>query len=163
MARISAPGGSMDVLIDLEWRIYPVSVMAVAGVATLMLGIRLLTAKLRETPADMIGVVAGFRIAVIGVTLVGLAVSWNWHMTWLFVLAVVFGAEEILESTTHLAILRWRPAARGVRCAREQQSAPTGPAGKTSTGVGTRPPLNLPLSKGERTVVPFFLYGRRLG
>ena len=105
----------MDVLIDLEWRIYPVGVMAVAGVATLMLGTRLLTARLRVKPADMIGFVTGFRLAVIGLTLVGLAASWNWHITWLFVLAVVFGAEEILESTTHLAILRWRPAARGVR------------------------------------------------
>ena len=100
----------MDVLIDLDWRIYPAAVLASAGAATALLGIRLLAAMLRETPSDMIGFVKGFRIAVIGLTLVGLAVSWNWHITWLFVLAVVFGAEEILESTTHLAILRWRPA-----------------------------------------------------
>ena len=102
----------MDVLIELEWRIYPAAVLAVAGAATLLLGLRLLTDRLRETPADMIGFVLGFRIAVIGLTLVGLAVSWNWHVLWLFVLAVVFGAEEILESTTHLAILRWKPAGR---------------------------------------------------
>ena len=101
--------GKMDLLIELEWRIYPAAVLAVAGAATALLGIRLLTARLRETPADMIGFVTGFRIAVIGVTLIGLAVSWNWHITWLFVLSVVFGAEEILESTAHLAILRWRP------------------------------------------------------
>ena len=100
----------MDVLIDLDWRFYPAAVLALAGAATALLGIRLLAARLRETPSDMIGFVTGFRIAVIGLTLVGLTVSWNWHITWLFVLAVVFGAEEILESTTHLAILRWRPA-----------------------------------------------------
>ena len=99
----------MDLLIELEWRIYPAAVLAVAGAATALLGIRLLAARLRETPADMIGFVTGFRIAVIGVTLVGLAVSWNWHITWLFVLAVVFGVEEILESTAHLALLRWKP------------------------------------------------------
>ena len=102
----------MDMLIDLEWRIYPAAALAVAGAAALLLGIRLLAARLRKTPADMIGFVAGFRIAVIGLTLVSLAASWNWHITWLFVLAVVFGAEEILESTTHLAILRWRPVRR---------------------------------------------------
>ena len=99
-------------LIELEWRIYPAAVLAVAGAATALLGIRLLTARLRETPADMIGFVTGFRIAVIGVTLVGLAVSWNWHIMWLFVLSLIFGIEEILESTTHLAILRWKPKAR---------------------------------------------------
>ncbi len=102
----------MGMLTDLEWRIYPAAVLAVAGAATLLLGVRLLTARLREVPTDMIGFVTGFRIAVVGVTLVGLGVSWNWHITWLFVLAVVFGAEEILESTTHLAILRWKPDAR---------------------------------------------------
>ncbi len=101
----------MDVLIDLEWRIYPAAVLAVTGAAAAWLGMGLLAARLRETPADMIGFVIGFRVAVIGLTLVGLAVSWNWHITWLFVLAVVFGAEEILESTAHLAILRWRPGA----------------------------------------------------
>ena len=102
----------MGELIDLEWRVYPAAVLAVAGAAIALLGIRLLAARLRKTPADMIGFVTGFRIAVIGVTLAGLAVSWNWHIAWLFVLAVVFGAEEILESTTHLAILRWKPAGR---------------------------------------------------
>ena len=99
----------MNALIYLEWRVFPVGVMAVAGLAILFLGIWLLTTRLRKTPSDMIGFVTGFRVAVIGVTLVGLAVSWNWHITWLFVLSVVFGAEEILESTTHLAILRWKP------------------------------------------------------
>ena len=102
----------MDMLIDLEWRIYPATVLAVAGTATLLLGIQLINARLRKTPADMIGFVMGFRTAVIGLTLVSLAASWNWHITWLFVLAVVFGAEEILESTTHLAILRWKPSGR---------------------------------------------------
>ena len=109
---IDSQEGEMDVFIDLDWRFYPAAVLALAGAATALLGIRLLAARLRETPSDMIGFVTGFRIAVIGLTLVGLAVSWNWHITWLFVLAVVFGAEETLESTTHLAILRWRPGGR---------------------------------------------------
>ena len=102
----------MGMLIDLEWRMYPAAVLAMAGSATLLLAIRFLTARLKKKHADMIGFVSGFRIAVIGLTLVGLAVSWNWHITWLFVLSVIFGAEEILESTTHLAILRWKPAGR---------------------------------------------------
>ncbi len=53
--------------------------------------------------------VRGFRIAVIGLVLAGLGASWWWHVTWLFVLTLVFGGEEILESTVHLAILRWKP------------------------------------------------------
>ena len=45
----------MDVLIDLDWRFYPAAVLALAGAATALLGIRLLAARLRETPSDMIG------------------------------------------------------------------------------------------------------------
>lgn len=63
-------------------------------------------------------IVQGFRTAVIAVAIAGLGVAWNWHLTWLLVLSLVFGAEEILESTTHLSTLRrtppggWFPAAR---------------------------------------------------
>ena len=109
---VSSQEAEMDMLTDLEWRIYPAALVALAGVAALSMGVRLLTARLREVPSNMIGFVTGFRIAAAGVTLAGLAVSWNWHVTWLLVLSVVFGAEEILESTTHLAILRWKPAGK---------------------------------------------------
>jgi hypothetical protein len=54
-------------------------------------------------------VIRGFRFAVIGVALAGLGASWNWHITWLFVLSLVFGGEEGLESSVHLFILRRRP------------------------------------------------------
>ena len=45
----------------------------------------------------------------LGLTLAGLGAAWNWHILWLFVLSLIFGAEEILESSVHLFILRRRP------------------------------------------------------
>ena len=49
------------------------------------------------------------RIAIIGFAIAGLGASWNWNLLWLFVLTLIIAGEEIAESTTHLAILRWKP------------------------------------------------------
>ena len=103
----------MDWLTDLSWRIYPASALMVLGAAVLVSGIRLELKGIRRPSGDsmkMVTVIRGFRFAVIGVALAGLGASWNWHITWLFVLALVFGGEEVLESSVHLLILRRRPA-----------------------------------------------------
>ena len=82
------------------------------GVAVFLSGIRLELKGIRRPSGDsmkMVTVIRGFRFAVIGVALAGLGASWNWHITWLFVLALVFAGEEVLESSVHLFILRRRP------------------------------------------------------
>ena len=61
-------------------------------------------------PTKMHRFVIGFRIAVIGITMAGLGAAWNWDILWLFVLSLVFGGEELVESTVHLYILRRGPS-----------------------------------------------------
>ena len=63
-------------------------------------------------PTKMHRFVIGFRIAVIGITMAGLGAAWNWDILWLFVLSLVFGGEELVESTVHLYILRRGRVAR---------------------------------------------------
>ena len=60
-------------------------------------------------PTKMHRFVIGFRIAVIGITMAGVGVAWNWNILWLFVLSLAFGGEELVESTVHLYILRRGP------------------------------------------------------
>ena len=99
----------IDVITELSWRMYPALVIMIVGVATLAYGLRKLSysvVRARHDPDEMQGFMVGFRIAVIGITMLGFGVSWNWNVTWLFVLALVFGAEEVVESSTHLAIIR---------------------------------------------------------
>ena len=102
----------METLTDLSWRIYPASALMALGVAILSSGIRLEVEGIRRPTGDsmkMVTVIRGFRITVIGVSLAGLGASWTWHIMWLFVLSLVFGGEEVLESSVHLFILRRRP------------------------------------------------------
>ena len=102
----------MEALVDLSWRQFPSAVLIAAGLGAVWLGRRRGLGGLRRPARDgshMQTFVIGFRIAVFGLVLAGLGASWWWHQTWLFVLSLVFGGEEILESTAHLAILRWKP------------------------------------------------------
>lgn len=102
----------MEALVDLSWRPFPSALIIAVGVLTAWLGSRRALGGLRRPVGDgshMQTFVMGFRIAVVGLVLSGLGASWWWPLTWLFVLSLVFGGEEILESTTHLAILRWKP------------------------------------------------------
>ena len=102
----------MEALTDLSWRIYPASALMALGVAILFSGMRLEVEGIRRPTGDpmkMVTVIRGFRVAVIGVALAGLGAAWAWLITWLFVLSLVFGAEEVLESSVHIFILRRRP------------------------------------------------------
>lgn len=99
----------MDYLNELSWKIYPSIAMMAVGLAALLMGASVARRGLSSPMYDttrMYRFVVGFRIAVIGVTMVGLGVAWNWDVLWLFVLSLVFGGEELLESTVHLSILR---------------------------------------------------------
>ena len=105
----------MDTLIDLSWRVYPATAMMTLGAVVWFIGSRMAKRGLRRPIGDstkMQTFVIGFRLAVIGVTLAGLGAAWNWHLTWLLVLSLVFGGEELLESTIHLSILRMKPRYR---------------------------------------------------
>ena len=107
----------VEVFVDLSWRPFPSAALIIIGLATAWAGSSLAGRGLRQRAgggSNMQDFVRGFRIAVIGLVLAGLGASWWWHVTWLFVLSLVFGGEEILESTVHLAILRWRPSPSGM-------------------------------------------------
>lgn len=102
----------MDSLIDLSWRVYPAAAMMTLGAVVWFMGSRMAIRGLRRPIGDstkMQAFVIGFRFAVIGITLVGLGAAWNWHLTWLLVLSLVFGGEELFEATIHLSILRMKP------------------------------------------------------
>ena len=105
----------MDTLIELSWRVYPAAAMMALGAVVWFIGSRMAMRGLRRPVGDstkMQTFVIGFRFAVIGITLAGLGAAWNWHLTWLFVLSLVFGGEELFESTIHLSILRMKPRYR---------------------------------------------------
>ena len=99
----------IEAIASLSWKFYPAVVLMSVGGLLMLVGIRRLSVALglaNHNPDEMQGFMTGFRIAVLGMTLLGLGVAWNWSVLWLFVLALVFGGEEVMESTTHLYIIR---------------------------------------------------------
>ena len=48
----------------------------------------------------------GFRISVVCLAAAAIGAAWWWQIGWLFVLALVIGGEELLESTIVIAALK---------------------------------------------------------
>ena len=64
---------------------------------------------------EALGWMRGFRLAVVGLCLVGFAASWAWQAPWQFVVAAGFLGEALLETSVIIEVLRRNPAANAAR------------------------------------------------
>jgi len=99
----------MEALMELSWRVYPATTLMTIGAALLVRGSRLGLGGLQpgaNDPKHVITMVRGIRMSIIGLALLGLGGAWEWHLSWLLVLALVFGGEELLETSVVLSVLR---------------------------------------------------------
>ena len=99
----------MGFLTELSWKMYPSLFIIAIGLAILIKGTSMAYRSFNSPMSDPTKIhrfVIGLRIAVIGITMAGLGVAWNWDILWLFVLSLAFGGVEIVESTVHLHMLR---------------------------------------------------------
>jgi hypothetical protein len=99
----------IETLVELSWRAYPGGALLALGGALVALGIRLGAGSLRPARGDLespVRLVRGMRLAIIGLSLAALAASWVWGQLWLFILALAFGGEELLETSTMLFAMR---------------------------------------------------------
>ena len=105
-------------MIDLSWRIYPAACLMAAGAWLVAAGIRRdwTAHRLRATDrAKPLTMVRGFRLMLLGVSVLALGAAWAWHLGWLAILALIFGGEEMLETSlvifglTRGATVRLRP------------------------------------------------------
>jgi hypothetical protein len=101
----------MTNIVSASWRAYPAAVLAVAGLVLLAKGLWFGFAGshglLRER--DALGWMRGFRLAVVGLCLVGIAVAWVWQVLWLLVAAGAIMGEELLETSVIIETLKRNP------------------------------------------------------
>jgi hypothetical protein len=106
----------MDVTIISEapWRVYPAAALTLCGLVLLAKGLWFgftgSRGLLRER--DALGWMRGFRLAVVGLCLVGIGVAWAEQVFWLFVASAGILGEELLETSVIIEVLKRAPSAR---------------------------------------------------
>ena len=96
---------------DPAWAQWLIGALAVLGDGLLVFGVRRLIAGLSGPPADKNSLTAmrGFRLAMIGLGLAGVATGLLMDQTWLIILALGIAGEEIFESSLIIWGLRRAP------------------------------------------------------
>lgn len=65
--------------------------------------------RLRTDPPKALGIVRGFRIAVIGLCFGAYGAGLWWRIDWLMTVAIIICLEEIAESSFYIAALKRAP------------------------------------------------------
>ena len=101
----------VSTIIDAPWRAYAAAALAAAGLVFLgkglWFGFRGSHGLLHER--DALGWMRGFRLAVVGLCVVGIAVAWVWQVLWLFAVALGILGEELLETSVIIEVLKRNP------------------------------------------------------
>ncbi len=116
----------METLIELPWRVYPISALIAVGIGLALWGLLMelngLRGALRGDSGKLLTWIQGFRLSIIGLALAGLGAAWAWHLDWLLVLSLAIGGEETLESSIVIFALK-----RGRRLEMQKASGPARP------------------------------------
>jgi hypothetical protein len=99
----------MEQHIELPWRIYPATGVALLGLALFVRGLELGLDGIRRPfrdPQKNLTWMLGFRLGVVGLCLVAAAAAWGFEQLWLLLLALAIGGEETLESSICIFALR---------------------------------------------------------
>lgn len=101
-------------IVDASWRAYPGTALALCGLVLLAKGLWLgfTGSKGLLNERDALGWMRGFRLAVVGLCLFGIAVAWIGHLLWLFVVSLGVLGEELLETSVIIEVLKRAPPAR---------------------------------------------------
>jgi len=111
-------------LIVLSWRAYPAGMLIAAGLMGAVWSARrgVLRARQQRDPGRALAIMQGFRRSVVCLAAAAIGAAWWWQIGWLFVLALVIGGEELLESTVVITALKHGPL--GPRAARPPSTTP---------------------------------------
>ena len=102
----------LEELVSVSWRAYPAGVLIAAGLVGAVLSARhgVHRARQHRDPERALAIMQGFRRSVICLAAAAIGAAWCWQIGWLFVLALVIGGEELLESTVVITALKHGPA-----------------------------------------------------
>jgi hypothetical protein len=115
----------MDGVFDGSWQVYPMAALALFGAGLALHSLRRLVQGLGSPSPDsatLLTGLRGFRLAVIGLALVGVAGAWWWGEVWLLVLSLGIAGEETLETSMMIWALNQERRRVGMRQQRHHLS-----------------------------------------
>jgi hypothetical protein len=102
--------GLMDALIEHPMRLWMASAMMLAGSIVLVRGLRREHGAIKlpwSDPQKPFALMGAFRVAIIGLCVATLGLSWATEQLWLAIIALIVLGEETFESTMALAAMRY--------------------------------------------------------
>jgi hypothetical protein len=100
----------LDMLAHLAWPLFLALPLLAAGAVLTVWGAkrgwRGLHGAVHGDSAQLVPFMQGFRAAVIGLALIGVAIAWVWQIPWLLVLSLATAGGETLETSLILFALR---------------------------------------------------------
>lgn len=100
----------MDPLLDGPLASSAAAVMMVIGAAVLARGLRWERGAIAldwTDPRKPFALMSAFRVAIVGLCVAVLGLSWATHQLWLAIIALIVLGEETFESTMALAAMRY--------------------------------------------------------
>ena len=149
----------MAELIDLSWRAYPAGLLIAIGLGGAVWSAYrgVVRARALLDPPRALAIMQAFRIGIVGLAVAAIGAAWWWQIGWLFVLALVIGGEELLESTIVITALKHGPLWRAGACSRPRWARP--PARRPvlpppqSGGKPPHPKVQLAAAASQRAMV----------
>jgi len=141
-------------LVDLSWRAYPAGLLIVLGIGGAVWSAARGVARARRVrdPLRALAIMQGFRIAIVSLAVAAIGAAWWWQIGWLFVLALVIGGEELLESTVVITALKHSPTLEGAAPSAPRQGG-VSPIVAHAAPTARRPPHAHPTAASQRAVV----------
>jgi len=101
----------MTDLVDLSWRTYPAALLIALGVVGAVWSAYRGVGRARRLrdPLRALAIMQAFRLSIVSAACAAIGAAWCWQIGWLFVLALVIGGEELLESTVVITALKHGP------------------------------------------------------
>lgn len=110
----------VETLVSAHWGFGPAAALAAIGLVLMARGLWFGVAGSRGLvrERDALRGMRGFRLAVVGLCLVGFAAAWAWQALWLFVVAAGVLGEELLETSVIIEVLKRHPAPNAAHAGR---------------------------------------------
>jgi hypothetical protein len=89
------------------WPAVPIALLALFGLGLILEAVcaQIKSAAPWSSTARLLTWLRGFRLTIIGLALVGIALAWLWGETWLLVLSLGIAGEEIFETSWMISTL----------------------------------------------------------